>query len=52
MAHYGSCETHVIVPRGSSNFTLYPVFMGVPWLRVPIGVYPKVYVFSSPAISR
>lgn len=50
--HYGACETQPIVPEGFNAFTLYPVFMGVPWLRVPIGVYPKLFVFSSPAVSR
>jgi hypothetical protein len=45
---FGSCEARLITPDGFSNWTWWPVFMGVPWLRVPFGVYPKVHVFSAP----
>ena len=36
-----------IVPAGVSAWTWFPIFMGVRWLKMPLGVYPKMHVVTA-----
>jgi SAM-dependent methyltransferase len=36
-----------IRPENVSPWTWFPVFMAVKWLKLPLGVYPKMHIFSA-----
>jgi len=46
---FGSSRSRLVHPEGFNFWKWYPVFMAVRWLRVPLVVYPKLYVMSAPA---
>ena len=43
-AGFSSVELRRIDPPGTSSWTWFPVFMAVRWLKLPLGVYPKMNV--------
>jgi SAM-dependent methyltransferase len=47
---FGSCEARPVDPEGFNYWKWYPVFMSIRWLRVPLAVYPKLHLFSAPAV--
>jgi hypothetical protein len=48
----GSVEVERIDPPGFNYWTWYPVFMAVPWLKMPLSLYPKLHVFRSGRLVR
>jgi hypothetical protein len=46
---FGSCDTRRVDPEGFNYWKWYPVFMSIRWLRVPLAVYPKLYLITAPA---
>jgi hypothetical protein len=41
-----------VVPDGFDYWVWYPVFMGVPWLRMPLALYPKMHVITGRRVMR
>jgi|CXWL01.1.fsa_nt_gi SAM-dependent methyltransferase len=48
LAANGFCDITArrIHSPGVSEWTWFPIFLGVPWLRMPIKLYPKMHVFT------
>jgi Methyltransferase domain len=46
---FGSCDARRVDPEGFNYWKWYPVFMSIRWLRVPLAVYPKLYLITAPA---
>jgi ubiquinone/menaquinone biosynthesis C-methylase UbiE len=44
---FGTVASERITADGFDPWTWYPVFMSSRWLRVPLGVYPRMHVISS-----
>ncbi len=43
-AGFGSIAARRISATGVSDWTWFPVFMAVPWLKLPLKVYPRMHI--------
>jgi Methyltransferase domain len=48
---FGSGDTYRVDPEGFNYWKLYPIFMSIRWLRMPLAVYPKLHVMIAPALT-
>lgn len=46
-AGFRSASARRISAPGVSDWTWFPVFMAVPWLKLPLKLYPKMYVLTA-----
>ncbi len=44
---FGACRSVRVAPDAIKPWTMLPVFLGAPWVKLPFAVYPKAYVFSA-----
>ena len=44
-AVFGACQTVAVRAHGLKPWSLLPVFLGAPWIKLPFAVYPKAHVF-------
>ena len=38
-------DVEAIKPNGYRNWSLFPIFLGISWLKLPLIVYPKMHIF-------
>jgi hypothetical protein len=43
---FSSVEARLIQAPGTSDWTLFPVFMAVPWLKMPLKFYPRMHIIT------
>lgn len=43
---FGGVEARRIYAPGAGDWTWFPVFMAVPWLKLPLKLYPKMHVLT------
>ena len=46
---FGSVAAQRFDPDRDHYWKWYPIFMSIRWLKMPLALYPKVHVFTSPA---
>ena len=40
-------DVKAIKPKGYRNWSLFPIFLGISWLKLPLIIYPKMHLFIS-----
>ena len=45
-AGFSKVEARLISAPGTSDWTWFPVFMAVPWLRMPLKFYPRMHIIT------